>query len=188
MSAHKESGQELSKDLSEDLSKNGDGGFGRPLSGTFLCRAYIVLDGGVPLVIGPSPWRNRRVGNVGGGTVEGTRLRGEVLRSGADWSEGGTAEDGTITTAIDVRMVWRTHDDVLIYVTYNGRMIVPPDVVDRFINPDTVETLGPDDYYFRINPIFETSAPQYDWLNRTIAIGLGQRTAAGVTYHISTVD
>ena len=50
-----------------------------------------------------------------------------------------------------------------------------------------VKNLSPDKYYFRINPIFETTSPKYDWLNHTVAIGVGTRTETGVNYKIYAI-
>ena len=50
-----------------------------------------------------------------------------------------------------------------------------------------VKNLSPDKYYFRINPIFETTSPKYDWLNHTVAIGVGTRTETGVSYKIYAI-
>ena len=44
--------------------------------------------------------------------------------------------------------------------------------------------VDPADYYFRIVPRFTTSAPRYEWLNRVIAIGIGQRLASGPVYSL----
>jgi Protein of unknown function (DUF3237) len=37
--------------------------------------------------------------------------------------------------------------------------------------------VDPATHYFRTAPLFETAAPQYDWINRIIAVGIGQATA-----------
>jgi hypothetical protein len=49
------------------------------------------------------------------------------------------------------------------------------------------EPVDPADYYFRIAIRFETSAPELAWLNRTLAVGIGQRPPAGPTYDIYVV-
>jgi hypothetical protein len=36
----------------------------------------------------------------------------------------------------------------------------------------------------RICPFFETAAPQYDWLNRILAVGIGHRNAQGALYSL----
>jgi hypothetical protein len=150
----------------------------------FLCEVSIELASDAPLPVGASPWRNRRVSDISGGTFEGPELSGIVRRSGADWSEGGRALDGGIATALDVRSLWQTHDDGLIYVTYGGRLVIPAGVTAAFGDPEALEALDPDAYYFRICPLFETSAAGYEWLNEIVAVGMGRRTPQGVDYRI----
>ncbi len=52
---------------------------------------------------------------------------------------------------------------------------------------DKGEAVDPASYYFRMNPMFETSTPKYDWLNRIIAIGTGHRLPDGPIYSIFEV-
>ena len=49
---------------------------------------------------------------------------------------------------------------------------------------DRVEIVDPASFYFRLSGLFETSAPQYDWLNQVIAIGIGDRPPDGPIYSI----
>jgi hypothetical protein len=42
------------------------------------------------------------------------------------------------------------------------------------------EPVDPDEYYFRVTPFFETSAPKYAWLNKIVSVGVGRRGAAEV--------
>ena len=46
------------------------------------------------------------------------------------------------------------------------------------------ETVDPAAYYFRVVPFFETAARSYDWLNRVVAVGVGERTPTGVSYKV----
>ncbi len=46
------------------------------------------------------------------------------------------------------------------------------------------EAVDPGEYYFRILPSFETSAPGYVWLNSILAVGIGERHPDGVSYAI----
>lgn len=154
----------------------------------FLCEVTITLDRDAPLALGRSPWRNRRVSDIAGGRFEGPGLSGAVRRSGADWSEGGQAADGGIATAIDVRSLWQADDGALIYVSYAGRLVVPAARVEAFREPAAVAALGADDYYFRICPVFETSAERYLWLNELVAVGVGRRTADGVVYRMFRIS
>jgi hypothetical protein len=45
----------------------------------------------------------------------------------------------------------------------------------------------PTSYYFRMNPMFETSSKKYDWMNRIIAVGTGDRLPDGPVYNIFEV-
>ncbi len=153
-----------------------------------LCEVDIRLDDDAPLPLGRTPWRNRRVSYIAGGTFEGARLSGEVLPGGGDWSELGAGPDGQALTLVDVRSVWKTADGALIYVTYSGRLVIPAASLPRFRDPDQVELLADDDYYFRIQPTFETSDERYAWLNALVAVGHGRRTRAGVRYRMFAVD
>jgi len=49
------------------------------------------------------------------------------------------------------------------------------------------EAVDPTSYYFRINPMFETAAQAYDWLNRIVAVGIGHRQADGPVYSVFEV-
>jgi hypothetical protein len=149
-----------------------------------LCTVDIRLDDDAPLPLGKSPFRNRRVSYIAGGTVEGERLRGEVMAGGGDWSELGQGTDGAALTLVDVRSLWKTHDGAMIYVTYSGRLVIPQAVLGDFRDPAKVEALSENDYYFRIQPTFETADERYGWLNALVAVGYGKRTARGVRYRI----
>ena len=55
----------------------------------------------------------------------------------------------------------------------------PSDVVERI---EKGEVVNPTSYYLRTNPLFETAAAKYDWLNRVVAVGIGHRRADGPIY------
>ena len=131
------------------------------------------------LVVGPGPEAFRRVGVVGGGTFAGDRLNGEVL-TGNDRQNVRTDH----CTAVDVRLVLRTHDNALIEMSYRGLRHGAPEVMERL---DRGESVDPASYYFRISARFETSAGKYDWLNRVVAIGSGDRRPSGPIYHLFEV-
>jgi hypothetical protein len=148
---------------------------------TLRTRPLFVLREQVPplLVIGQTPNGFRRIGLVQGGSFEGERLSGEVV-SGNDWQAVRT--DSCIK--LDVRLVLRTNDGALIVMTYQCLRSGPPSVIEKL---DKGEAVDPTSYYFRMNPMFETSAPQYDWMNRIIAVGIGERLADGPVYSIFEV-
>jgi hypothetical protein len=134
-----------------------------------------------PLVmVGATPGGERRVGVVFGGSFEGERLSGDILDGGADWQI--VRADGA--TTLDVRLILKTKDDALVGMNYRGLRHGPPDVLERLRKGEAVD---PADYYFRINPLFETAAAKYDWLNRIIGVGVGHRRADGPVYSVFEV-
>ena len=132
------------------------------------------------LIVGTTPGAYRRIGVVPGGSFEGERLSGEVLDGGSDWQT--VRNDGT--TTLNVRLVLKTKDDALICMTYQGVRHGPPDVVERI---EKGEVVDPTSYYFRINPLFDTAAAQYDWINRVVGVGIGHRRADGPIYSVFEV-
>ena len=148
---------------------------------TLRTKPLFVLREQVPplLVIGHTPNAFRRIGVIQGGTFKGDRLSGEVV-SGNDWQAVRT--DSCIK--LDVRLVLRTTDGALIVMTYQCLRAGPPSIIEKL---DKGEAVDPTNYYFRMNPMFETSAPQYDWMNRIIAIGAGHRLPDGPIYSIFEV-
>jgi Protein of unknown function (DUF3237) len=148
---------------------------------TLRTRPLFVLREQVPplLVVGQTPNAFRRIGLVQGGSFEGERLSGEVV-SGNDWQAVRT--DSCIK--LDVRLVLRTADGALIVMTYQCLRAGPPNVIEKL---DEGEPVDPSSYYFRMSPLFETSAPKYDWMNRIIAVGVGHRFPDGPLYSIFEV-
>lgn len=140
-----------------------------------LCSLFVQVH--KPQIVGTSPDGYRRVGVIASGSFEGERLSGEVLEGGSDWQR--LRPDGA--TTIDVRLMLKTRDDALIAVQYRGFRHGPADVLARI---DAGEVVDPAQYYMRICPFFETAAPQYDWLNRIVAVGVGHRNARGALYHL----
>jgi hypothetical protein len=130
-----------------------------------------------PLVVGSPPDSYRRIGVIPGGSFEGDRLSGTVLDGGSDWQT--IRPDGAVN--LNVRLVLRTNDDALVCMTYQGVRYGPRDVIARI---DRGEVVDPQSYYFRVNPLFQTSAPQYDWINHVVGIGIGHRLADGPIYSI----
>ena len=130
--------------------------------------------------VGATPAAFRRIGVIPGGIFEGKRLSGEVLEGGSDWQT--VRADGA--TTLNVRLVLKTTDEALIGMTYQGLRHGPPEILKRIDNGEAVD---PADYYFRINPLFETAAPQYDWINRIVAVGTGHRQADGPIYSVFEV-
>jgi len=132
-------------------------------------------------IIGATPGAYRRVGVVPGGTFEGERLSGEVLEGGSDWQS--VRHDGS--TMLDVRLVLKTTDGALVGMTYRGVRQGPPEVIARL---ERGEVIDPASYYFRIAPMFETSAEKYAWLNNIVGIGIGHRFTEGPVYSVFEIQ
>ena len=141
-------------------------------------RQLFLLRERVPplLVVGQTPNAFRRVGIIQGGSFEGERLSGEVV-GGIDLQAVRT--DSCIK--LDVRLVLKTTDGALIVMTYQCLRAGSPSVIEKL---DKGEAVDPRSYYFRMNPLFETSSPKYDWMNRIIAVGTGHRLPDGPLYSI----
>ncbi|MEM1405063.1 MAG: DUF3237 domain-containing protein [Pseudomonadota bacterium] len=120
-----------------------------------------------PQVVGPVPDGFRMTFNVLGGRIEGPKIKGEFVPVGADWYM--IRNDGV--GILDVRATIQTHDDALIYVTYMGKTDMGPtglqDVLDGKAPP-------PEGHTIRTHPNFQTSHPDYEWLNRGFFVGIGK--------------
>ena len=131
--------------------------------------------------IGDTPLGRRRIAAVSGGEFHGERLRGTVVGAPAgDWLL--QRNDGV--TVLDVRLVLRTDDGEHIYMAYRGVRHGPAEVMARLAKGEVVD---PKTYYFRIAPVFETSAKKYDWINKIVAVGTGRREPMGPIYTVEEV-
>jgi hypothetical protein len=147
------------------------------LRSRLLCVLDLTL--GEVTLFGDTPYGTRRMVQVVGGSFEGPRLRGTVV-GGGDWSLVGS--DGALR--LDARSTLRTDDGALLYVSYRGIRHGPPEVMQALLRGDEV---APDRYYFRTAPAFETAAEKYAWLNRIVAVGVGERRPAGPRYTIHEI-
>ena len=114
--------------------------------------------------IGSTPQGTLTIFPVTGGSFEGERLRGKVLAGGGDWVT--AHDDGTFT--LDLRVTLETDHGGLIHMTFTG------------VRDDA-------NHYFRTVPRFETAAPKYGFLNRLLAIGIGEIRAEGPVHIIEEI-
>jgi hypothetical protein len=47
--------------------------------------------------------------------------------------------------------------------------------------------VDPARYYFRTNPLFETGADRYAWLNDIVCVGSGYLVEGGIAYKVAEV-
>jgi hypothetical protein len=114
--------------------------------------------------IGSTPHGKLAIFPVVGGSFEGERLRGKVLAGGGDWVTAGA--DGTFE--LDLRATLETDDGALIHMTFTG------------VRNDA-------NHYFRTLPRFETSEPRYAFLNRLLAVGIGEIHPEGPVHVIEEI-
>ena len=145
------------------------------LKSELLYRAHIDVEGFYE--VGKTFRGTRTIVRVKGGWFEGPRLKGEVLPGTGDWFL--TRPDGTGEG--DVRDAYRTEDGAVIYVSYRGILDISPDVWARI---GAGEDVPASEYYLRGQPMFETGAEKYDWLNKIVAVSVGKQEAMGVTYDV----
>src|SRR5262245_12840344 len=114
--------------------------------------------------IGSMPQGGLTIFPVVGGSFEGDRLRGKVLAGGGDWVK--CLGDGTFR--LDLRVTLETEDGGMIYMTFTG------------VRDDA-------NHYFRTTPRFETAAAKYAFLNRLLAVGIGEIRPDGPVHIIDEI-
>ena len=117
--------------------------------------------------IGAGPRGTRVTFPITGGAFEGDRLRGLVLPGGDDWTI--KRSDGVVV--LDLRITLETDDGALVHMTFEG------------IRDDAASGAP----YFRTVPRFETAAPKYAFLNRLLAVGVGEIRDDGPVHVIEEI-
>ena len=145
------------------------------LKSQLLFKAELTVT--APQLLPGTPFGDRRIVSVTGGSFEGPKMRGAVLSGGGDWLL--DRNDGA--TQLDVRLTLQTDDAHQIYMTYRGIRHGPTDVMDRLNRGETVDSST---YYFRTTPYFETGSDKYGWLNRICAVAIGDRKPTGPLYTV----
>ena len=117
---------------------------------------------------GTTPYGERRVVGIRGGTVSGAKLSGRILPGGTDMQV--MAADGSLD--IHARYTLETDAGALVQVDSQGMRHAAPEVLARLGRGEEVD---PTLYYFRTAMRFETAHPETAWLNRILAIARGIR-------------
>jgi len=138
-----------------------------------------------PIDVGATPNGQRLIVLVTGGWFEGPKLKGKVIpNSGGDWAM--IRADGSF--ALDVRASLETDDGAQIYTSYSGRAVAQsPEQLAQILDFTASPGVDPSTYYFRTNPVFETGAEKYAWLNGILAIGKGRLGDGGVHYDVFAI-
>lgn len=131
--------------------------------------------------LGRTPYGERRIVDILGGTVSGAKLNGCILPGGADRQI--IRSDGAAD--IQARYTIETEAGARILVSSDGLRHGPPAVMEKLAQGDNVD---PSLYYFRTVMRFETSDPSVDWLNRILALARGKREAHCVRLDVHEVE
>lgn len=136
-----------------------------------VCSLFVTL---APIrEMGTGRAGQRRIIPIVGGHVEGTRLSGRILNLGADWQtifESGLAE-------LDTRYAMETEDGALIEIINYGFRHGPDAVIQAVARGEDVD---PSTYYMRTHARLECGDPRYEWVNRTLFVGVGARQKQSV--------
>ena len=136
---------------------------------------------GAPTELGEVPRGRRRIIPILGGTFEGPNIRGKVMPGGADWQ----IVRGDGLAELDTRYLLQTDSGKLIYIQNAGIRHAPPDVTKKLLAGEPVD---PAQVYFKTIPVFETSAPELQWLTRSIFIATGERNPSVVVIRVWQVE
>ena len=124
---------------------------------------------------------HRRIIPIIGGSVTGPRLSGKILNIGADWQT--IFADGL--AELDTRYAMETDDGATIEIINFGFRHGPKDVMEKVARGEDVD---PTSYYMRTHARLETGDPRYDWVNRTLFVGVGARNKQSVNVDLYTLD
>ena len=145
-----------------------------PLQSEYLFR--MTLGVGTPQMIGNTRNGELRIVPVTGGTVVGPKLNGEIMPgSAADWLR--VDPDGS--AQIDVRLTIRAASGSMVFLAYNGIRHGSPAALAKLAAGEAVD---PSEIYFRTLIRFETGASDLAWMNKIIAVGVGQRLGQAGQY------
>lgn len=133
-----------------------------------------------PQEVGFTPRGNRRLIPIVSGTARGPRLNGRILPNGVDYQlivDAGMAE-------IQARYVIESSDGARIYVENTGIRRAEPSLIEKL---RVGEPVDPALVYFRTVPRFETAAPEFAWMMRSIFLCAGARFPDSVVLDIYEV-
>ena len=134
----------------------------------FAFEIRVDISAGKLMEMGNTAKGLRKIVPLMGGTFEGPNIKGTILPGGYDWQLIRHDE----VAEIEARYVLKTDDGDLITIVNTGLRHGPADIMQRIAMGEPVDQSA---YYFRSIPVFETSSPEYDWLNSHISIATGIR-------------
>jgi len=128
----------------------------------------LAVDVGVPVDIGHSPFGQRRVVAILGGSVSG-RIAGRVLPGGADFQ----LIHGATVARLEARYVLELDDGARVFVQNNALRVASAEVTARLL---------------RGQVSLETGDERWSWLNERQFLCVGQRLPAQVRMSFYAVE
>lgn len=119
-----------------------------------------------PVHIGRTESEDLNFTPIVGGTVDGPRFSGRVLPGGGDWWT--TRGD---TTQLDARYLIEANDGAVIDIVNRGYFRADPALEPRIF---AGEEIPESEIYYRTAPVFQASAPAYQWMTGHQFIGMAR--------------
>lgn len=135
--------------------------------------ADLEVELGEIMEVGSGRAGARRIIPIVGGSVKGEKISGKILNLGADWQ---TIFSDKLAE-LDTRYAFKTDDGALIEVINFGYRHGPAEVLERISKGEEVD---PDSYYMRTHARLETGDERYNWVNRMLFVGTGERRQSKV--------
>jgi hypothetical protein len=138
----------------------------------FVCELKVTTD--KPVTLGETSHGLRRFIDITGGTFEGPKMKGVVLKGGADYQ---FANKVNTRTEIEAIYTIRTDDSVLIHIRNVGLSLKTPENAAKLAKGEPMDASK---NYFRAAPKFEAPMDSpYNWLNDAIFVCKGIGTNKG---------
>lgn len=122
----------------------------------------------------------RLIYHISSGRFEGERLSGIVQPVAGDWVSVKGAQ-----MKIDVRVTLETDDGAEITMSYENISALDPATMAIHSRTGKIERNG---HFFRIDPILETKAEKYLWVNDLKVFGIGTRYEDRIDYDVYEAD
>ncbi len=120
-----------------------------------------------PHEVGNGPYGTRQYYELTDGVVEGTRLSGRTIGTGADWMLAGS--DGFLR--MDARIQFMTNDGAVICAHYHG----PAEANAKLREAITAnEPTNFADQRIRTHWLLEAGDPSYAWVSQAVFVGEGR--------------
>ena len=140
-----------------------------------LCDLAVTID--APVEVGQTAMGMRRMIPITGGTVTGSQMQGRIVPGGADFQL--IVGDGT-QAHLDARYVLELQDGSRVFVQNTALRVASAEDSAKIRRGEPVD---PARVYFRCQPKFEATHPQWAWLAEHQFIGVGLRLPDAV--HLS---